>query len=55
VGKPGQGKPVRVMTGRECPSNSLNRNAILDMIVFGYIDVIVDINEIAIIDLPEDH
>jgi hypothetical protein len=44
--------PVPGMIGRESPANSLCRNTILYMTVFGYVKVVVVIGEIAIIDLP---
>jgi hypothetical protein len=55
MGDPGYGVPVRDMTGRECPSNPVQRNTVLDMTIFRYIERIVKINEIAAIDLPECH
>jgi hypothetical protein len=45
--------PIRGMTGRECPSNCLRCDTMLDMYVFGYVLAIVKVNEIALIDLPE--
>jgi len=42
--------PVTGMTGRESPSDRFDRNAILDMTIPGYVNVVVVIIEIAMID-----
>jgi hypothetical protein len=41
------------MTGRKCPSDSVHREAVLNMAVFRYVGGIVIRNEIATIDLPK--
>jgi hypothetical protein len=47
--------PVCGMTGRERPSNRLNRDAMPDVDVPSYVYIIVKISEIALTDLPESY
>ena len=50
---PCQRVPVSGMVCRECPTNSLHRDAVLNMDIFGYILRIIEANEVASGDPPE--
>jgi hypothetical protein len=45
--------PVTGMTGRESPSDRFEGNAILDVTIPGYVNIVVVIIEIAMRDRPE--
>ncbi len=47
--------PVRGMTGGECPLDALYGEAVLDVPVFRNVPRIIEIDEIAVRDLPEGH
>ena len=47
--------PVRGMTGDECPLDALYGEAVLNVPVFCDVPLIIEIDEIALGDLPEGH
>ena len=53
-GKPGQGMPEIGISGGECPTNGFKRDAGPDMIVFGHVNIIVNIDEFKLNNLIED-
>ena len=55
VRQPREGVPELGIQRREGPSNRLHREAVLNVPVFGNVPPIIEINEIAVGDLPEGH
>jgi hypothetical protein len=55
MGDPGQGMPVAGMARGERPQDPLHGKAVLNVPVFGDVIRIIEINEIALRDLPEGH
>ena len=54
VGKPRHGMPIGRMAGGQCPFQAFHRKSRLDMGVFGYVQVIIVIDELMGSHLPED-
>jgi hypothetical protein len=52
--KPGQGMPEIGISGTECPANGFKRDAGPDMIVFGHVNIIINIDEFKLNNLIED-
>ena len=49
---PGQVMPEFGVGCGKCPADSIRENTGLDMIIFGYINLIIEIYELELIDLP---
>jgi hypothetical protein len=47
--------PVCLMRGRECPSNGIHRQAVLNVSVFGHVERVVVVDEIAPVYMLESH
>ena len=55
VREPREGMPELGMQRRKGPPNRLHSEAVLNVPVFGYVPRIIEIDEIAVRDLPEGH
>ena len=53
VGHPGQGMPVTGIADGESPTQVFNSQAVQHVAVFGYVNMIVEVNEVAPGNLPE--